>query len=118
MHYLAWIAVFSLQLGMFVCGAGIDVCDAADAPAQTSVQIFSQIPNQIEEAPSPSQSDNSHSNTPINTCAAHAAHVFLGQPAFNQTQPDTSIELVNLLASLNLPEILHLIEQPPKFLHS
>jgi len=30
MRYLAWIAVFSLQLGMFVCGAGIDVCHAAD----------------------------------------------------------------------------------------
>jgi len=104
MRYLAWIAVFSLQLGIFVCGAGIDVCHAADAPAQ--IQL------------SPSHSDTGQQSNPIETCAAHAAHVFLGQPLFNQSQPDTSIELVNLLVSLNLPEILHLIEQPPKFLHS
>jgi len=113
MRYLAWIAVLSLQLGMFVCGAGIDVCDAADAPAHISTQTS----DQIEQVPSPVQSDHNHSNTPIDTCAAHAAHVFLGQPAFNQGQPDSSIESIHLLASLNLPEILHLIEQPPKTSH-
>jgi len=111
MRYLAWIAIFSLQLGMFVCGAGIDVCDAADAPAHISTQTS----NQIE--PSPTQSDSRHSNTPVDTCAAHAAHVFLGQPVFNQSQLDSSIESIHLLASLNLPEILHLIEQPPKTSH-
>jgi len=103
MRYLAWIAIFSLQLGMFVCGAGIDVCHAADAPAH--IQL------------SPSQSDTSHQAAPIETCTAHAAHVFLGQPAFHQSQPDMHIELVNVLTSLNLPEILHLIEQPPKTSH-
>ena len=122
MRYLAWVAVLSLQLGIFVCGAGIDVCDAADASAQHSTQSlihsFNQSLSQNELSQSPFQSDRSHSNTPIDTCAAHAAHVFLDQPIFNQAQPDTSIALVTLLASLNLPEIFHLIEQPPKFLHS
>jgi len=103
MRYLAWIAVFSLQMGMFVCGAGIDVCHAADTPAHIAS----------------SQSNTDHDSSPIDqTCVAHAAHVFLGQPLFNHSQPDTNIELVNMLISLNLPEILHLIEQPPKFLHS
>ncbi len=103
MRYLAWIAVFSLQIGMFICGAGIDVCHAADAPAQIQV----------------SHSDTGHQNMPIDqTCTAHAAHVFLGQLAFCQNQPTIHSESVNLLTSLNLPEILYLIEQPPKILHS
>ncbi|RLL51731.1 hypothetical protein D8Y20_08570 [Mariprofundus sp. EBB-1] len=104
MRYLALIAVFSLQLGMFVCGAGIDVCHAADAPAQ--IQL------------SPSQSDTDHQTAPIEVCSAHAAHTFLGQLTFQPNQQDMHIEPVNLLASLNLPEIFNLIEQPPKFLHS
>jgi len=104
MRSLAWIAVFSLQMGMFVCGAGIDVCHAAaDAPAH------------VES----SQTNTDHDNVPVDqTCAAHAAHVFLGQPGNDQSQPDAHTGPVNLLASLNLPEILHLIEQPPKFLRS
>ncbi len=103
MRSLAWIAVFSLQMGMFVCGAGIDVCHAADTPAHIAS----------------SQSDTDHDSSPIDqTCAAHAAHVFLGQPAYDQGQADNGNKPVNLLASLNLPEISHLIEQPPRFLHS
>ena len=103
MRSLAWIAIFSLQMGMFVCGAGIDVCHAADAPAHIAS----------------SQSDTDHDSSPIDqTCAAHAAHVFLGQPAYDQSQADNGNKPVNLLASLNLPEIYHLIEQPPRFLHS
>jgi len=102
-RYLAWIAVFSLQMGMFVCGAGIDVCHAADAPAHIAS----------------SQSNTDHNSAPIDqTCAAHAAHVFLDQPSHAQSQSCAHPEQVNLLASLNLPEILHLIEQPPRFLHS
>jgi len=103
MRYLALIAIFSLQLGMFVCGAGIDVCHATDAPAQ--IQL------------SPLQSDTGHQAAPIETCTAHAAHVFLGQPVSHQKQPDMYIESVNLLTSLNLPEVLHLIEQPPRHTH-
>jgi len=102
MRYLAWIAVFSLQIGMFVCGAGIDVCHAADAPAHIAS----------------SQSDTDHDSSPIDqTCAAHAAHVFLGQPSNIQGESCPHPEQVNLLTSLNLPEILHLIEQPPKTSH-
>jgi len=103
MRYLAWMAVFSLQLGMFVCGAGIDVCHAADAPTHIAS----------------SQSDTDHSSSPIDqTCVAHAAHVFLGQSVHIHSQTCVHPEPANRLASLNLPEILHLIEQPPKFLHS
>jgi len=103
MRYLAWIAVFSLQMGMFICGAGIDVCHAADAPAH----IVS------------SQSNPDQNSAPIDqTCAAHAAHVFLGQPSNIHSQSCAHPESAGLLASLNLPEVLHLIEQPPKFLHS
>ena len=119
MRYLAWIAVFSLQLGMFVCGAGIDVCQASDAPELASGQSLSlSIGPDHELSPLSSSQTGNHSNTPVDTCAAHAAHVFLGQPVFHQAQPDAGIELVTLLASLNLPEIIHLIEQPPKLLHS
>ncbi|MDQ7000750.1 MAG: hypothetical protein Q9M12_07720 [Mariprofundus sp.] len=111
MRSLAWIAVFSLQIGMFVCGAGIDVCHASDTPDHiTSSQIAS------------SQADTEHGNGSVDTidqtCAAHAAHVFLGQTGNDQSQPDAHTGQVNLLASLNLPEISHLIEQPPKLLHS
>lgn len=103
MRYLAWIAVFALQMGMFVCGAGIDVCHAADTPAHIAS----------------SQSNTDHDSFPIDqTCAAHAAHIFLGQPGNAQSQACAHPELVNLLASLNLPEILYLIEQPPRLLHS
>jgi len=104
-RYLAWIAVFSLQLGMLVCSAGVDVCHAADAPAH--IQLSSS-----------QSSDNHHQADPLATCAAHAAHVFLGQPAFCQTQSALQLEAITQLASLNLPEILHSIEQPPKTSHS
>jgi len=103
MRYLAWVAIFSLQVGMFVCGAGIDVCHAADAPAHIEA----------------SQSNNT-SDTPSadSNCAAHAAHVFLSLPIYNQGQPDNYATAVNLLLSLNLFEVHDLIEHPPKFLHS
>jgi len=104
MRYLAWIAVFSLQMGMFVCGAGIDVCHAADAPAHIA---------------SSQSGSTDHDSSPIDqTCAAHAAHVFLGQQGNAQSQTCAHPGAVNRLASLNLPEILHLIEQPPKLSHS
>ena len=67
MRYLAWVAIFSLQMGMFVCGAGIDVCHAADAPAH------------IEATQS---NDNSDAGAVDSTCAAHAAHVFLSPPIY------------------------------------
>jgi hypothetical protein len=103
MRYLALIAVFSLQMGMFVCGAGMDVCHAADAPAHFES----------------SQPNTDHGGALIDqACVAHAAHVFLGQPGQDQGEPETHVERAETLASLNLPEILHLIEQPPKFLHS
>ncbi len=104
MRYLAWIAVFSLQLGIFVCGAGIDVCDAADAPSQIKL--------------SSSLADKSHPNTPESTCAAHAAHVFLNQPLIQQMAEVRHIALITSLVDLTLSEIPHRIEQPPKLSHS
>ena len=103
MRMLAWIAVFSLQMGIFVCGVGIDVCHAADTPSHIAS----------------SQTDHNHDSSPIDqTCAAHAAHVFLGQATNNQGTYDLPLELVNIPTSLNLPEIAHFIDQPPKLLHS
>jgi len=104
MRYLVWIAVFSLQLGIFVCGAGIDVCYADSNSSQTQL--------------TPSQSGDDHPSTPINTCVAHAAHVFLSQPAFHPRQSDDAFALYNRLAAPNLLEISHLIEQPPKTSYS
>ncbi|MDQ6996882.1 MAG: hypothetical protein Q9M82_05405 [Mariprofundus sp.] len=103
MRILVWVAVLSLQMGIFVCGAGIDVCQAAD----TTSHIAS------------SQTDNNHDNSTVDqTCAAHAAHVFLGQAINNHGISAMPLEQVNIPASLNLPEIAHFIDQPPKLLHS
>jgi len=114
MRILAWVAVFSLQLGMFVCGAGIDVCPAVDAPAQARLSPAQLSPAQL----SPFHSDTGHQAAPIETCAAHAAHVFLGQAINNHGTYDLPLELVNIPTSLNFPEIAHFIDQPPKLLHS
>lgn len=104
MRYLALIAVFSLQLGIFVCGAGIDVCHAADASAQ--IQLSS------------SQSDTGQQSAPLETCAAHAAHIFLAEPSSKGSQVGVHTAEVEHLVSLHLLDVSHLIEQPPKFLHS
>jgi len=104
MRYMAWIAIFSLQLGMFVCEAGVDVCHADETSSQ--IQL------------SPSQSDNDHATNSIDTCAAHAAHVFLGHTTFNYDESVHVIKSVGLLTSLNIPEFFLLIDQPPKPLHS
>jgi len=103
MRYLAWVAIFSLQMGMFVCGAGIDVCHAADAPAH------------IEATQSNNSSD---AGVVDSTCAAHAAHVFLSPPIYNQSQSDNYATLVNAALPMNLFEVHYLIEHPPKLLHS
>ncbi len=104
MRYMAWIAIISLQMSMFVCGAGIDVCHAADAPAHLEA----------------TQSSNHSSDAaPVDsTCAAHAAHVFLSPPTYNQSESDNYATAANLLLSLNLFEVQHLIEHPPQTLHS
>jgi len=102
MRYLALIAVFSLQLSMFICGAGIDVCHAADTSAQ--IQL--------------SQSDTGQQSAPLETCAAHAAHIFLTEPSSKGSQVDVHTAEVEHLVSLHLLDVSHLIAQPPKFLHS
>jgi len=103
MRYLAWVAIFSLQMGMFVCGAGIDVCHAADVPAHIEA----------------SQSDNTSDALSADpTCAAHAAHVFLSLPTYNQSQSDNYAIPANSLLPLILFEVHYLIDHPPKTLHS
>jgi len=103
MRYLAWVAIFSLQMGMFVCGAGIDVCHAADTPAHIEA----------------TQSNNSSDAAPIDsTCAAHAAHVFLSPPTYHQSQSDHYATRVNASLPLSFFEVHDLIEHPPKNLHS
>jgi hypothetical protein len=125
MRYLAWIAVLSLQLGMFVCGAGIDVCHAADEPAHaaiggpaaalTPVALTSIAQHVSAEPASPADNPVDQSGSPIDqTCSAHAAHVFLGQLHDQPNGPDIHRGQAALLSALNLPEILNRIEQPPQ----
>jgi len=103
MRYLAWIAIFSLQMSMFVCESGIDVCLASDTPAH------------VEST----QASLDHSNFAIDaTCSAHAAHVFLGAPAHYQPQVFTHSKTTLWLTSLNILEFSNRIEQPPKPFHS
>lgn len=103
MRYLAWVAIFSLQMGMFVCGAGIDVCHAADAPAHIEA----------------SQTNNSSDASPVDsTCVAHAAHVFLALAIHDQSQSDYDTGSISTSLSLNLFEVYSLIEHPPRFLRS
>ena len=104
MRYLAWIAIFSLQLSIFVCEAGVDVCYVGSTPSQ--VQLF------------PSDQGDNHVEDSIDNCAAHAAHVFLGYITFHHDEPKQMVEPMGLLGSLIIPEVFSLIEQPPKALHS
>ncbi len=104
MRYLAWIALFSLQLGMFVCEAGVDVCHASSNSSQVQG--------------SPSESGGEHTVNPPNTCASHAAHIFLAPVEFTHDESNHVAESISLLVSLNIPEVFSFIEQPPKGLHS
>jgi len=104
MRYIAWVAFFSLQMGMFVCSAGIDVCHAADTSSQ--IQLSS------------SQSDADQQSSPLETCSAHAAHTFLAQASLKDSQIDIQITKAEFMLALQLLDVAHLIEQPPKPLHS
>ena len=101
MRYLAWVAVFSLQIGMFVCGMGVDVCHAADTTADSQLS-------------QPLHSDQQPSSGVDQTCAAHAAHLFLNTPPFHQQACSLRLEPLRFFTSITLPEILQRIEQPPK----
>ena len=101
MRYLAWIAVFSLQLGIFVCEAGVDVCHDTN-----SIQC------------SLSSSDDDHASVPSESCVAHAAHAFLGYIVFQYDEPDLELVPMGLFTSLATSEVFLLIEQPPKQMRS
>jgi len=103
MRYLAWIAIFSLQLSMFVCEAGIDVCFASDVPAYA--ETTQSTPNHDEHL----------TDAP---CSAHAAHTFLSQLHGFQGQPPEHHKATVLLTSLIIPDFFKRIEQPPKTSHS
>ncbi len=114
MRYLAWVAVFSLQMGMFVCGAGIDVCHAADTPAETASLHAAGQASDIGTTSADHSPSGDRSGPVEPACSAHAAHVFLGLPDYGQTRAERWIERLSLPVSLNLPEIFNLIEQPPR----
>ncbi len=103
MRYIAWIAIISLQMSMFVCGAGIDVCHASNAPAH------------IEASQSNPDSDSVPADQ---VCAAHAAHVFLGYISDEKSAVTAQVKVANFLMVLHIPEVLNLIEQPPKYVYS
>jgi len=103
MRFMSWIAIFCLQIGIFTCSMGIDVCQASDGA--------SYVTN--------SQSDGAHDDLPAgSTCIAHAAHVFVGLPAHQDSQSDAHIAKIRVFVSLALPDILHAIEHPPKLSYS
>jgi len=104
MRYLALIAVISLQLSIFVCESGIDVCHTDGATSQ--VQLYSY------------QSDAEQGSSSVEPCSAHAAHTFLAENFLQERQVYIQIEGVENLASLQNLEFYHLIEQPPKTSHS
>ncbi len=108
MRLLAWLAVFSLQLGMFVCGAGIDVCHAADA---------SMVSNEASLLPDMPTDDDADVTPSDQVCTAHAAHVFLGAAVPTGAKVLPHIDVAMFPVALQLPECDHLIEQPPKFAH-
>jgi len=103
MRYLAWIAIFSLQWGMFVCGAGIDVCHASE-------------PSYVESQKNHSSHESSTAEDTV--CVAHAAHVFFWQESPEQQQSYRHAQRVDLPTILYFSEVFSLIEQPPKRLHS
>jgi len=99
MRTISWIAILCLQIGIFTCSMGVDVCQAADSSSHIAT----------------SQSDNSHHGALIDaTCVAHAAHVFADLSPQNSSQADTHVAQIRTFASLTLPEIPHAIEHPPK----
>jgi|UPI0003655648 hypothetical protein len=99
MRYLAWIAIFSLQLSIFVCEAGVDVCSASD------------VITHIETTQSTPTHDQHATDTP---CSAHAAHTFLGQSNGFHGQSSEHRKPMTTLTSLSIPDFFKQIEQPPK----
>jgi len=51
-------------------------------------------------------------------CQIHASHVFTDQKPFIMSDSETFPERIYHLATLNLVNVPHLIEHPPRFLHS
>ncbi|MDX8413317.1 MAG: hypothetical protein R8J85_04445 [Mariprofundales bacterium] len=99
MRTISWVAIFCLQIGIFTCSMGIDVCQAADSSSHIAT----------------SQSDSSHHGALIDaSCVAHAAHIFADLSPQNSSQADAHVAKIKVFTSLALPEVLHAIEHPPK----
>ncbi len=98
---IAWLAVFALQIGMFGCLAGVDICHAGTTQS-IETHADSQPANDMPDA---------GDDTP---CMAHATHVFVATHAAS-TAKATGSHAVDGFHPLPVPhELLTRIEQPPK----
>jgi len=103
MRYLAWVAMLSLQMGMFVCGAGFDVCPTSGTSSYMETQ---------------QDSSNSNTTASDSVCVAHALHVFLWQESPEQYMPYVHAKRSETSLVSHISEVFSLIEQPPKRLYS
>ncbi|MDQ6959212.1 MAG: hypothetical protein Q9M24_08905 [Mariprofundaceae bacterium] len=103
MRALALIAFMGLQLSMFTCGTDIHIDHLDD----TTSQIV-----------------HSHNGADQGTglmdlvCQIHASHVFTEQKTFIMGDSESLPERLYHLATLNIVNVPHLIEHPPRFLYS
>jgi len=104
MRYWAWLAIFSLQIGMFVCGSGIDICHANAAPVSVKISHVDANPEKSSDVDA--------------VCVAHAAHVFFWQETDDQIQINGHPKRTSFFITQYIPEFFNQIEQPPKSLHS
>jgi len=104
MRALALIAFIGLQLSMFTCGIDIHVDHLDDTTSQIAhLHDGKGIPGHglMDQA-----------------CQIHASHVFMDQKPFILAGSETPPERIYRLRTLNLVNVPHLIEHPPRLLHS
>ncbi|GMQ99558.1 MAG: hypothetical protein BMS9Abin18_0376 [Zetaproteobacteria bacterium] len=104
MRTLALIAFIGLQLSMFTCETNIHIDHLNDTTSQI-VQLHNGV-----NGPGTGLMDRA--------CQIHASHVFTDQKPFIMGDSETFPERIYHLATLNLVNVPHLIEHPPRFLHS
>jgi len=93
-----------LQLSMFTCGFAIYVDHLDDTTSQ-----IAHLNNSANDQGTGLMDQSSK---------IHASHVFTDQKSFILGDSETFPERIYHLATLNLVNVPHLIEHPPRFLHS
>jgi len=104
MRILALIAFMGLQLSMFTCGIDIHV-DHLDGTTSQIAHLHDG-----KGIPGHGLMDQA--------CQIHASHVFTDQKPFILDNLEIPPERIDHLATLNLVNVPHFIEHPPKLLYS